>query len=142
MAGGMSGDPRDVRPGDAAVGPCMAPVVETCWRQAPDPPAPASRCGLLAEVARKNGTSIADRFGPDRLPLPRFMGWAPWEDAPWRQEVTRHSAAPLGHANGVLGFAPWRFPTSGPEAVGVARQWGGRRGKGDHGQGASACGSV
>lgn len=122
--------------------PCMAPVVETCWRQAPDPPAPPSRCGLLAEVARKNGASIAYRFGQDRLPLPRFMGWAPWADAPWRQEVTRQSAAPLGHADGVLGFDPSRVPTSGPAAVGVARQWWGRRGKGDHGQGAGALGSV
>ena len=122
--------------------PCMAPVVETCWRQAPDPPASPSRCGLLAEVARKNGASIAYRFGQDRLPLPRFMGWAPWADAPWRQEVTRQSAAPLGHADGVLGFDPSRVPTSGPAAVGVARQWWGRRGKGDHGQGAGALGSV
>jgi SRSO17 transposase len=48
----------------------------------------------------------------------------------------------LGQADGVLVFDPSAFPKSGRESVGVARQWCGRLGKVDHGQGAISGGSV
>ena len=48
----------------------------------------------------------------------------------------------MGHADGVLVCDPAGFPQSGTEAVGVARQWGGRLGKVDHGQVAVSWGSV
>jgi hypothetical protein len=60
----------------------MAPFVETFCRPERDPQAHPSLWGLLSEVERTKIASIASRFGPDRLPLPRFMGWAPWEDGP------------------------------------------------------------
>src|SRR5258708_40375133 len=62
----------------------LAPFVETFCRQELDQHAHPSLWGLLAEVARKNVAAIAYRFGHDRLPLQRFMGGAPGEDAPWR----------------------------------------------------------
>jgi SRSO17 transposase len=93
-------------------------------------------------VDRKNIASIAYRFGQDRLPLQRFIGWAPWEDVPLRQEWTHQVAAHLGDAEGGLVFDPSSFPKSGTESVGVARQWCGRLGKVDNWQVAVYLGYV
>ena len=120
----------------------MAPFVETFCRQELDQHAHTYLCGLLSDLARKNVASIAYRFGQGRLPLQRFIGWAPWEDAPLRQELTRQIAEQLGHADGVLVFDPSSFPKSGPESVGVARQWCGRLGKVDNCQVAVYLGYV
>src|SRR6266567_8766043 len=80
------------------------PFVSTFRRQEPSAHAHTYVRALLSEVARKNVESIAYRFGQDRLPLQRFIGWAPWEDVPFRQELTRQVAEHLGHADGVLVF--------------------------------------
>jgi SRSO17 transposase len=110
----------------------MAPCVESFRREEPDQHAQTYVCGLLSDVARKNVESIAYRFGQDRLPLQRFIGWAPWDDAPLRQELTRQVAEHLGDPGGVLVFDPSGFAKSGRESVGVARQWCGRLGKVDN----------
>ena len=60
----------------------MAPFVETFCRQELEQHAHTSLCGLLSDVERKNIASIAYRFGQDRLPLQRFLGWAPWDEVP------------------------------------------------------------
>ena len=60
----------------------MAPCGETCCRQELAQHAHPSLCGLLSAVERKNIASIASRCGQDRLPLQRFMGWAPWAAGP------------------------------------------------------------
>jgi SRSO17 transposase len=120
----------------------MAPFVETFCRQELEQHAHTYLCGLLSDVDRKNIESIAYRFGQDRLPLQRFIGWAPWEDVPLRQELTRQVAERLGHAEGVLVFDPSGFPKSGTESVGVARQWCGRLGKVDNCQVAVYLGYV
>jgi hypothetical protein len=60
----------------------MTPLVETCCRQALDQQAQPDIGGLLSEVERTNIASSAYRFGQDRLPLHRCMGWAPWEEVP------------------------------------------------------------
>ena len=121
----------------------MVPFVETFCRQELNQHAHTYLCGLLSDVERKNVASIAYRFGQDRLPLQCFIGWAPWEDGPLRQELTRQVAAPLGHAEGVLVFDPSGFPKSGTESVGVARQWCRRRlGKVDNCQVAIDLGYV
>src|SRR4029453_2902833 len=60
----------------------MAPFVETFCRPELDQHAHTYLCGLLSEVERKNIESIAYRFGQDRLPLQRFIGWAPGGDVP------------------------------------------------------------
>jgi SRSO17 transposase len=88
----------------------LVPFVETFCRHELNQHAHTSLCGLLSDVERKNVESIASRFGQDRLPLQRFIGWAPWEDGPWRQERTRQVAAHLGHAAGVLVCDPSGFP--------------------------------
>jgi hypothetical protein len=120
----------------------MAPFVETFGRQELDPHAHTSLWGLLSDVERKNIASIAYRFGHDRLPLHRFIGWAPWDEVPLRQELTRQVAAHVGHAEGVLVFDPSGFPPSGTASVGVARQWCGRLGKVDPCQVAVSLGYV
>src|SRR6266571_2940866 len=120
----------------------MAPFVETFCRQELDQHAQTYICGLLSDVEYKNIASIAYRFGQDRLPLQRFIGWAEWDDAPLRQELTRQVAEPLGHAEGVLVFDPSAFVKSGSESVGVARQWCGRLGKIDNCQVAIYLGYV
>src|SRR6266568_7994582 len=82
----------------------MEPFVPIFQGQAADQHAQTSIGGLLSDVERKNIASIAYRFGQSRLPLQRFIGWAPWEDVPFRQELTRQVAEHLGHADGVLVF--------------------------------------
>src|SRR5262245_46583005 len=94
--------PERFAQGMPRLAPCMVPFVETFCRQELHQHAHPSRGGWLSDVERKHVASIASRFGQDRLPLPRFMGWAPWEDGPWRQELTRQVAAPWGPAAGVL----------------------------------------
>jgi SRSO17 transposase len=120
----------------------MVPFVSTFRRQEPSAPAHTYIRGLLSEVERKNVESIAYRFGQDRLPLQRFIGWAEWDEAPLRQELTRQVAEQLGQADGVLVFDPSAFAKSGPESVGVARQWCGRLGKVDNCQVAVYLGYV
>jgi len=120
----------------------MAPFVESFQRQEPDQHAHTYVYGLLSDLKRKNVESIAYRFGQDRLPLQRFMGWAPWDDAPLRQELTQQVAEQLGRSHGVLVFDPSGFVKSGQESVGVARQWCGRLGKVDNCQVALYLGYV
>jgi len=120
----------------------MVPFVSTFRRQEPSEHAHTYVRGLLSEVARKNVESIAYRFGQDRLPLQRFIGWAEWDEAPLRQELTRQVAEQLGQAEGVVVFDPSAFAKSGPESVGVARQWCGRLGKVDNCQVAVYLGYV
>ena len=86
---------------------------------------------MLSDLERKNVESIAYRFGQDRLPLQRFVGWAVWDEAPVRQELRRQVAKQLGQADGVLVLDPSAFPKSGTDSVGVARQWCGRLGNVD-----------
>ncbi len=70
----------------------LAPFVRPFCRQEPAHHAHTYVYGLLADLERKNVESIAYRFGQDRLPLQRFIGWAEWDDAPLRQELTRQVA--------------------------------------------------
>jgi SRSO17 transposase len=109
----------------------MAPFVDTFCRQEPSQHAQTSVGGLLSDVERKNVEAIAYRFGQDRLPLPRFIGWAAWDDEPLRQALIGQVAQQLGHDDGGRVFDPSAFPTSGTDSVGVARQWCGRLGKVD-----------
>jgi len=120
----------------------LAPFVAPFCRQEPAEHAQTYVCGLLSNVTRKNIESIAYRFGHDRLPLQRFIGWAEWDDALLRQELTRQVAEQLGHADGVLVFDPSAFAKSGAESVGVARQWCGRLGQVDTCQVALSLGYV
>ena len=120
----------------------MAPFVRTFCRQEPAQHAHTYVYGLLSELERKNVASIAYRFGQDRLPLQRFVGWAEWDDALLRQELTRQVAQHLGQPDGVWVVDPSAFPKSGTDSVGVARQWGGRLGKVDNCQVAVYLGYV
>jgi len=120
----------------------MEPFVETLGAQALTQHARTYVCGLLSDVERKNVESIAYRFGHNRLPLQRFIGWAAWDDRPLRQELMHQVAHHLGQDDGVLVFDPSAFAKSGPESVGVARQWCGRLGKVDNCQVALYLGYV
>jgi len=120
----------------------MKPFVDTLCGQALHQHAHTYVCGLLSDVERKNVASIAYRFGQERLPLPRFIGWADWDDTPLRQELVHQVAHQLGQDAGVLVFDPSAFVKSGPESVGVARQWCGRLGKVDNCQVALSLGDV
>jgi SRSO17 transposase len=98
--------------------------------------------GLLSDLEHKNVESIAYRFGQERQPLQRFIGWAPWDDAPLRTELARQIGDELGEPDGVIVFDPSAFPKSGHDSVGVARQWCGRLGKNDNCQVAVYMGYV
>jgi SRSO17 transposase len=108
----------------------MAPFVTIFQGQGDDQHAKTSGWGLLSAVERTNIASIASRFGQSRLPLQGFLGWNAWDDAPLRREVRHQVKTHGGPGDGVLGFDPSGFPTSGRESVGVARQWCGRLGQG------------
>ena len=97
----------------------MAPFVDTFCRQEPAAHAQTSVRGLLSDVARKNVESIAYRFGHDRLPLQRFIGWAPWDDGPLRQELTRQG-------RGALGASRWRVGVRSVRLCQVGARLGGR----------------
>ena len=99
-------------------------------------------CGFLSDVERKNIASIASRFGQSRLPLQAFIGWHEWDDEPLRQELRSQVKTHVGQGDGVLVFDSSRFPKSGGESVGVARQWCGRLGKVDNCQVALYLGYV
>ena len=120
----------------------LAPFVDTLQGQAPRAQAQTSVRGLLADVERKNVAAIADHFGQDRLGLQGCSGWDDGDDAPVRHTLRSHVGQHLGQADGVLVFDPSAFPKSGRESVGVARQWCGRLGKVDNGQGAISVGYV
>jgi SRSO17 transposase len=120
----------------------MEPFVDTLCGQALHQHAHTYVCGLLSDVERKNVESIAYRFGQERLPLQRFIGWADWDDTPLRQELLHQVAHHLGDDDGVLVFDPSAFAKSGTESVGVARQWCGRLGKVDNCQVALYLGYV
>src|SRR6266567_5470897 len=94
------------------------PFVSTFRRQEPSAHAHTYVRALLSEVARKNVESIAYRFGQDRLPLQRFIGWAEWDEAPLREELTRQVAQQWGQVDGVLVLDPSAFPKSGTDSVG------------------------
>ena len=120
----------------------MKPFGKTFHGQVADQHATTSVCGLLSDVERQNIASIASRFGPSRLPRQGFIGWETWDDDPWRPAVIDHVKTHVGHADGVLVCEPSGFPKSGREAVGVARQWGGRLGTVDTCQVAMYLGDV
>jgi SRSO17 transposase len=120
----------------------MEPFVDTLCGPASPQHAKTSVSGLLSDAERKHVASIADHFGQDRLGLQRFIGWAAWDDAPLRQVVIDHVGKQWGHADGVLVFDPSACAQSGPESVGVARQWCGRLGNVDNGHVALSVGDV
>ena len=120
----------------------MAPFVEVFRRSEPPQHAITYVRGLLSNLKYKNVESIAYRFGQERMPLQRFIGWADWDDAPLRMELARQVGETLGEEDGVLVFDPSAFPKWGTESVGVARQWCGRLGKTDNCQVAIYLGYV
>src|SRR6266571_1995712 len=107
----------------------MEPFVDTFQGQALSHHVKTYVSGLLSDVARKNVESIAYHVGQNRLGLQGFIGWADWDDAPWRKTLLDHVGTPWGQGDGVLVFDPAALPKSGRESVGVARQWCGRLGK-------------
>ena len=107
----------------------MEPFLQVWGRSEPRDHARTYVQGLLSNLENKNVESIAYRAGLDRMGLQRFIGWAPWDDAPLRMELARQVGEQLGEPDGVLVFDPSAHPKSGTESVGVARQWCGRLGK-------------
>lgn len=120
----------------------MTPLVKSFQGQGAEQHATTSVCGLLSNLERKNVESMAYRFGHARLPLQAFIGWDEWDDEPWRSAWRRQVKRHLGQGDGVLGFDPSGFATSGHASVGVARQWWGRLGHVDHCQVAIDLGDV
>ncbi|HIC34406.1 MAG TPA: IS701 family transposase [Gammaproteobacteria bacterium] len=110
----------------------MSPFVDTLARKEQTGHAQTFVQGLLSDLDNKNVESIAYRFGQDRMPLQRFVGFSKWDDEPLRDELARQIGTTLGEEDGVIVFDPSAFPKSGQESVGVARQWCGRLGKVDN----------
>ena len=107
---------------------CMTPCGTIFPGQVAAPHATTSVCGLVSNLARNNVAAIAERLGHSRLPLHALMGWAAWDDAPWRSAWRRQVTRPVGPGDGVLGCEPSGCAKAGRESVGVARPWCGRLG--------------
>lgn len=107
----------------------MSPFVESLIRREQVEHAQTFVRGLLSDLDHKNTETIAYRFGQERLPLQRFIGFSEWDHKPLRDELVRQVGRTLGAPDGVIVFDPSGFPKSGRNSVGVARQWCGRLGK-------------
>ena len=110
----------------------MEPFIDTLARKEQKEHAQTFVQGLLMDLDHKNVESIAYRFGQDRMPLQRFVGFSQWNDKLLRDELVRQVGKTLGEEDGVIVFDPSAFPKSGRQSVGVARQWCGRLGKVDN----------
>lgn len=88
--------------------------------------------GLVGGLERKSIEPIATAHGLYRRPLQHFVGAGQWSDGAIRVEMREHIVEEIGHPEGVLIVDGSGFPKSGPESVGVARQWCGRLGKLDN----------
>ena len=120
----------------------MEPFVESLVRKEQVDHARTFVQGLLSDLKHKDVESIAYRFGQDRVPLQRFIGFSDWDYRPVRDVLVQQVGEKLGHEDGVIVFDPSAFPKSGRESVGVARQWCGRLGKVDNCQVAVYMGYV
>jgi SRSO17 transposase len=88
--------------------------------------------GLVGGLERKSIEPIATAHGLYRRPLQHFVGAGKWSDPLIRTEMQHHVVEEIGDPNGVLVIDGSGFPKSGPESVGVQRQWCGRLGKIDN----------
>jgi len=85
--------------------------------------------GLVSGLERKSVEPIATAHGLYRRPLQRFVGAGRWDDRALLEEMRTHVAEEIGEREGVLILDGSGFEKSGPESVGVGRQWCGRLGK-------------
>ena len=88
--------------------------------------------GLLSNLERKTGKSIAYLHDQERQGIQKFIGYVPWDHQPLLAILTDQVGEQLGEPDGVLVFDPSGFPKKGTKSVGVARQWCGRLGKVDN----------
>jgi SRSO17 transposase len=107
----------------------LEPFVQTLCRSEQRTNARCYVAGLLAPLPHKNAESIAYFHDQDRQALQKFIGQAPWDDAPLLDELVSQVADRLGQPDGVLVFDPSAFAKCGTKSVGVKRQWCGRLGK-------------
>src|SRR3954462_4279063 len=98
--------------------------------------------GLVSDLKRKNTEAIAYRNDLDRNGLQHFVGSSPWDHQPLLEELARQVGTDLGVPDGVIVFDPSGFAKKGTASVGVKRQWLGRVGKVDNGQGGVFPGYV
>jgi len=89
--------------------------------------------GLLAQLARKNGWTIAEHVGePEPKALQRFLNLSPW-DADALLEINRAYAMEyLADPGGILVADPTGFAKKGKKSVGVQRQYSGTLGRVDN----------
>jgi SRSO17 transposase len=85
--------------------------------------------GLVSGLERKSIEPIATAHGLYRRPLQRFVGAGRWDDGAFLEELRIHVGEEIGERDGVLIIDGSGFEKSGPESVGVDRQWCGRLGK-------------
>jgi SRSO17 transposase len=85
--------------------------------------------GLLSNLKKKTGESIAYLHDQDRQGMQIFIGQDDWDHQPLADLLARQIGNDLGEADGVLVFDPSAFAKKGKKSVGVSRQWCGRLGK-------------
>lgn len=85
--------------------------------------------GLLSDVQRKNCEAIALRFGCPPRTLQRFLESVKWHEERLRDRCQRIIATEHAHPDAVGLIDESGNTKSGPETVGVDRQYNGNRGK-------------
>src|SRR5262245_61405859 len=75
--------------------------------------------GLLSPLERKNAEKIATFIDVERQVIQDFIGTVPWDHRPLVTVLVRQVAARLGETDGIIAFAPSRFPNLVTTAEGV-----------------------
>jgi len=88
--------------------------------------------GLVSNLGRKTGESIAYLHDHKRQSIQGFLGLATWDHKPLLGALAAQVGEELGEADGVVVFDPSGFAKKGTKSVGVGRQWCGRLGKVDN----------
>jgi SRSO17 transposase len=105
------------------------PFVNCLWRSEQKQHAQTYLSGLLSDLKRKNGESIAYRHDQDRRGLERFIGWSPWDHRPLVRELVQQVGREIGRPEGVIVFDPSGVQKKGDKSVAVGKQYLGRLGK-------------
>lgn len=89
--------------------------------------------GLLSEVERKNGWTIAQHIGElQPKPLQRFLNLSPWDADALRDRNREYAMENFADPGGILVADPTGFPKKGTKSVGAQRQYSGTLGRVDN----------
>src|SRR3954447_3536059 len=127
--------PEDFDGGLERLAEFARPFAECLVRREQQDHARTYLASLVSDLKRKTAESIAYRHDQERHGLQHFVGSSTWDHRPLLRELAGQVGRAIGTPDGVIVFDPSGFPKKGEASAGVQRQWLGRLGKVDNGQG-------